>query len=72
MGVSGTPAEEALRGTGLSLACDNCGRPLGALPPTARHKRFCSDKCRNEWHLAKRKRALQALAKMEQEQANGN
>ena len=41
--------------------CDQCGRPLGALPPTAPHKRFCSEVCRRGWHNDWRKRARQLL-----------
>ena len=41
--------------------CLQCGRPLDAPPPSAPHKKFCSPKCRQEWHSAERRRAIAAL-----------
>lgn len=33
--------------------CANCGKPLGVPPPSAPHRKFCSTKCRMEWHGAR-------------------
>lgn len=41
--------------------CDNCSKPLGPLPPTALHKRFCSANCRAEFHAKERAQALALL-----------
>jgi len=41
-------------------SCANCTKPIER-PVAAPHKRFCSGTCRNEWHLARRKKALAAL-----------
>lgn len=45
--------------------CANCGRPF-LIPPSALTKRFCSDRCRDEWHLARRRRATELLREQEQ------
>lgn len=47
------------------LMCDNCGQPLGPLPPSAKHKRFCSPTCRQDWHRERRRHALERLEKEE-------
>lgn len=50
----------------LKTTCDNCGKPLGELPPSALGKRFCSLSCRNAWHLERRRLAFELLKKEEQ------
>lgn len=47
--------------------CENCGKPL-VPSQNAPHKRFCgayegdsTGRCRQEWHDARRARALRAL-----------
>ncbi len=40
--------------------CANCGRPF-LVPPSALGKRFCSDHCRDEWHMARRREAMELL-----------
>lgn len=47
------------------LVCANCGQPLGALPPSAKHKRFCSSVCRQDWHKERRASALEMLKEKE-------
>ena len=44
-----------------SRQCAQCGKPLGAIPLRAPHKRFCSKECRQSWHESRRKRALSEL-----------
>jgi len=41
--------------------CPNCTRPFETPPQVVGYKRFCSDRCRSEWHSKLRKRALEAL-----------
>lgn len=50
--------------------CDHCSRPLKP-QPSAPAKRFCSAGCRQDWHLEKRKRAMELLRKLE-EQGQGH
>ena len=45
--------------------CEHCSKPLGALPASAPHKRFCSRLCRETWNSEERKRALAALRESE-------
>ena len=40
--------------------CAHCTRPFTA-PPSAPHKRFCSARCRTEWHETQRRRGLELL-----------
>lgn len=47
-----------------TISCEQCGKATG-LQPRAEGKRFCSNDCRNKWHSARRKQALEALAKQE-------
>lgn len=35
-------------GSRPALVCENCGKPITQVPGR-KHKRFCSDKCRNAW-----------------------
>jgi len=49
------------------LACANCSRPF-APEPQAPHKRFCSAKCRTEWHARRQRDAKQLLSRLEQEE----
>lgn len=42
------------------LKCASCGKGFVA-PPAAPHKRFCSEKCRNEWHRQERAQAVEEL-----------
>lgn len=42
---------------GTGLKCLQCGKPF-TLKPAARHKKFCSAKCRNTWHMEVRKKAV--------------
>jgi endogenous inhibitor of DNA gyrase (YacG/DUF329 family) len=46
------------------IKCQQCGKVV-SVPPDAKHKRFCSNACRNKWHLARRKKALELLEKAE-------
>jgi len=48
--------------------CKQCGRPMGPLPPSAKHKTFCSQECRQRWHLEYRKRAIALMEQQEKEQ----
>ncbi len=57
--------------------CANCTKPI-QVTAAAPHKRFCgvtegdtTGRCRDEWHHARRKRALQALTKQEQATEEG-
>jgi hypothetical protein len=45
----------------MSLQCDNCFKPFEPLQGVV--KRFCSASCRQSWHLAERKRAMELLRK---------
>ena len=45
--------------------CPNDGRPFDIPPQVAGYKRFCSDKCRSEWHGRVRKRAMERLRQQE-------
>jgi len=51
------------------LRCEQCGK---ATPeqPSAKNKRFCSERCRNLWHSLRRKEGLALLRKAEGK-ANG-
>jgi endogenous inhibitor of DNA gyrase (YacG/DUF329 family) len=49
-----TPLEPA-RGLTSWRSCDNCGKPIESIPSDAPHKRFCSAKCRDQWHYQARK-----------------
>lgn len=44
--------------------CKNCTAPF-VPPPTAPHKEFCSEQCRNEWHSRRRRKALDMLKEQE-------
>lgn len=48
-----------VQGQPSQMTCDNCGRSLGPALPTAPHKRFCGQGCRNEWHSRRRREALE-------------
>lgn len=48
------------------FTCDNCGKEFKPLR-MAPHKRFCSGKCRNEWHLTRRKVAMARFREQEQD-----
>ena len=51
-------AEQSLAFTGETSRCENCGREIRQIAKRKR-KRFCCDKCRNEWwnsHLDQVKR----------------
>jgi len=41
---------------------------MGPLPPSAKHKTFCSQECRQRWHLEYRKRAIALMEQQEKEQ----
>jgi hypothetical protein len=45
--------------------CPWDGRPLGVLPPSAPHKRFCSQACRQAYHRARAREAREALRQRE-------
>jgi endogenous inhibitor of DNA gyrase (YacG/DUF329 family) len=47
---------------GLHAACDHCGAPIDlSSRRKIRQRRFCSDRCRTQWHREHRE-ALQAEA----------
>lgn len=46
---------------GPASRCKECGKGLGALPPTAKNKVFCCQPCRYAWHNRQHKEGLQAL-----------
>lgn len=46
--------------------CDQCGKEM-TIPPANPHKRFCSLKCKNAWHIERRKKAFAALEEKEQQ-----
>lgn len=48
--------------------CENCTKPID-VPSHALNKRFCSDKCRNDWHNSRTRRAKEALAVIERKDA---
>lgn len=52
---------------GLTRHCDNCGAPLGQLPPSAQGKRFCCNSCRNTWHSERRKLAWEQFQRDQQQ-----
>lgn len=41
--------------------CPNDGKPFEIPPHVQGYKRFCSDKCRSEWHSRLRKKALDLM-----------
>ncbi len=41
-------------------SCEHCTRPF-LPPPSAPHKRFCQEGCRNAWHSGRRKAGLELL-----------
>jgi hypothetical protein len=43
--------------------CEWCTKPF-VKPPSAPHKRFCSDECRNKWHGAETAKAKALMAKL--------
>lgn len=46
------------------ISCQQCGKPT-KVPKDVMHKKFCSAKCRQTWHLLRRKQAMQLLAEKE-------
>ncbi len=45
--------------------CKQCGKPLGLLPPRAKHKVFCSSACRTAWHADHMRQARKVLEEIE-------
>ena len=41
--------------------CENCSKPI-SIPPWALNKRFCCDKCRNDFHNTRTREAKELLA----------
>lgn len=52
--------------TRLDMNCKVCNVEI-TIPASAPHKTFCSTKCRNSWHNARRKKGLIMLMEMEDE-----
>jgi hypothetical protein len=50
------PGPSARRGI-----CPNDGKPFDIPAHVRGYKRFCSDKCRSEWHSRLRKKALEMM-----------
>lgn len=44
--------------------CDCCGKEI-KIPKSALNKRFCSLKCKNEWHAMRRREAFALLEQQE-------
>lgn len=40
--------------------CAYCPKQF-SIPPSAEHKRFCSEKCRNDWHTRELRAARQVM-----------
>ncbi len=56
--INADTATETVQLTGETTACENCGREIQQIAKRKK-KRFCCDKCRNEWwnsHLNQVKR----------------
>jgi hypothetical protein len=49
----------------MTCQCKHCAKALGALPETAPHKRFCSAKCRQQFHADRRRAAQVLLAELD-------
>lgn len=43
--------------------CLWCSKPLGAMPRSAPHKKFCSTEHRNAWHAKQRAQVRELLQK---------
>lgn len=54
----------------IVVHCANCARPFTP-PAFAPAKRFCSASCRQAWHLAARKRALETRTILEDPELAG-
>lgn len=48
------------------ITCKQCGKET-SVPASAENKKFCSDKCRNSWHSARRAKAIEMLNDNEKE-----
>jgi len=44
--------------------CANCGMPFDP-PPSAEHKRFCSARCRGQWHGRRKVEGMRLLRERE-------
>lgn len=49
--------------------CENCSKPID-VPAHALNKRFCGDKCRNDWHNKRAARAKELLTAQEREEGD--
>ena len=54
------------RGGGGDRQCDYCGNAF-PVPPSASHKRFCSQRCRMSWHEERRQAAMARLRQEERQ-----
>jgi hypothetical protein len=54
-------SETEAKATPAKGICPNDGRPFDIPPHVRGYKRFCSDKCRSEWHSRLRKKALEQM-----------
>lgn len=52
--------------------CLNCTKPFITPAQVKGYKRFCSDKCRSEWHSKIRKKALELMRAGNDGDARGN
>lgn len=42
-------------------SCLECGKPFSIPPHLLRSKKFCSDRCRNDWHAKRRSETMTLL-----------
>lgn len=62
--MSGESAETTGPGPRKGI-CPNDGKPFDIPAHVRGYKRFCSDKCRSEWHSRLRKKALDEMRRKE-------
>lgn len=48
--------------------CANCSKPID-VPAHALNKRFCCDRCRNQWHNSRIKAARELIAEQDRQEA---